>query len=704
MAGKDSYASASALKEYREEYEADFEAFKENMQLAEEDIRMLNGQSWPEKVKKEREDEGRPCLSFNKLPQFVDQTIGANRRNKPQIRVSLSDGAERNMEVRGAKKEMTDAEVMEGLIRQIQYASKASIAYDTAMEHMASHGWGHFRILTAYVGDDTFDQEIKFAAVRNPLSVIWDAGAEEYTREDALHCYISSAVPEASFKKQYPTAAILSFDKADPVWGKHWKQSKSILVCERFSRVPETKTLLRMSDGSVFYLDEKFEMVKDELAQAGVVVQRDRKVKIYTVKWCKMTGADILEENVFPSQYIPVIPMWGKELCVDGRYIYRGVIRHAHDAQRQLDYQRTAGIEGVALQPKAPIIVGKSQVKGFEALYETANKKNHAYLPYNDDINPNPPQRSVGPQVPVAAAALAQQAENDLYGVIGKYPPSLGDRTSEESGRAIIARQNQANDIDFVYPDNAARSVEHAGRILVDMIPRTYDTERLVRIRGEDDSVSEITINKRIVDQQSGQEVVLNDLTVGKYGVTVSVGPTFATQRMESAQWLMDFASAVPAAATAAPDLIARAQDTPIAEKLAERLKKTVPPQLLADDEQEEKTPEQMQQEQMAMQMQQQAMQAEQAEIEAKLAKAEADKADAAATIAMAEAKQAEAQAKMMALAAGPPPGTTEPPQTPADAGVSVSGPSMEELRDLVRDTVADAIAEFHLQTQGPPQ
>lgn len=728
---KGTYSAAADLAEAREEYTADLEAFQENIDKAVADIDMLHGENqWPEAIKQKRESERRPCLTFNKLPQFVDQTIGANRRNAPQIRISASDGLVRKLETwdrmqareqmqpdingmppRLPGREIEAPEVMAGLIRDLEVRGRANVARMTAMKHSVSHGFGHYRLLTKYVDDESFEQTITYGAVRNPLSVLWDAGSNEYTREDAHHCWITSAMPEASFKKKYPGAAILTFEAAEHAWLGEWRKGSDIIIAERFWKVPEEKTLLLMTNGQLFEYSEDFEAVKDELAMQGITVARERKVSSHKVMWRTMTGADVLDEREFPSRYIPVIPVWGKEICVAGRYIYRGVIRHSHDGMRQYNFQRTAAIEAAALQPKAPFMIGASQIGEYRAIWETANTDNHAYLPYDDSKNVNMPQRSAPPQLNQAAVALAQVAENDLYGTIGKYPPSLGDRTAaDESGRAIIARQNQANDIDYEFPDNLGWSVEYEGRILVDMIPRLYDTERIITVRGIDDSEAKVKINVRVRDEQTGREVILQDIK-GKYDVSVTVGPTFATQRMEAAESMLDFAKNVPNAGPAIGDLVAKNTDWPngASDAVAKRLKKviqTTMPGILDEEDQEPPTPEQQQAMAMQQQMQEQAMQAQHAEIEAKLAKAEADKADAAATIKMAEAKEAEAQYKMMALAAGPPPGTqTGPQQTPANAGVSASGlpATREDLDNFIRDRVADALAEFTIQSQAQP-
>ena len=175
----------------------------------------------------------------------------------------------------------------------------------------------------------------------------------------------------------------------------------------------------------------------------------------------------------------------------------------------------------------------------------------------------------------------ASIAADDLKAVTGIHDASLGAPGNETSGRAILMRQREGDVGTFVYIDNLARAIRHAGRILVDLIPHIYDTERTMRILGEDGGETFAVINQAALGPDG--PVVLNDLSAGKYDVEVTTGPSFSTKRIEAAESMMAFVQAVPPAAALIGDLIARNMDWPGAEAIAERLRKALPPGIDGD-------------------------------------------------------------------------------------------------------------------------
>jgi hypothetical protein len=240
---------------------------------------------------------------------------------------------------------------------------------------------------------------------------------------------------------------------------------------------------------------------------------------------------------------------------------------------------------------------------------------------------------------PVASQAVAmevQMSAEDMKGTTGIYDASLGATSNEKSGVAIRERKMEAQTNTSVYADNMVKAITQTGKILVSMIPKVYDTQRVIRILGEDDQEKQVLINSLMV--ANGQYVPVNDLTMGSYDVRISVGPSYETKRQEASEGMMAFLQAVPQAAPMVADLIAKMQDWPESDRVAERLRKALPPGLAEEEEQQ--SPEAMQAAQMAQQQQAQAMQQQQAAMQMEMAKAEAEIRKA-----QAEAKEAEADA-----------------------------------------------------------
>jgi hypothetical protein len=171
-------ADADFLRLARERYQAGIDADKPNRLRDQEDRCFYKGDQWTDKEKKDR--NGRITLTVNRLPQFVKQVTGEMRQNKPAIRVLPKEEGHEQL-----------AEVYAAIIRHIESISDAHRIYNKAGEQAVVGGIGWFRILTDYLDDSSFDQEIVIKPVRNPLSVVIDPDARERTRRDLNYAFIT---------------------------------------------------------------------------------------------------------------------------------------------------------------------------------------------------------------------------------------------------------------------------------------------------------------------------------------------------------------------------------------------------------------------------------------------------------------------------------------------------------------------------------
>jgi len=384
-------------------------------------------------------------------------------------------------------------------------------------------------------------------------------------------------------------------------------------------------------------------------------VVKVRTVNTHTVKWAKLSGQDVLEgPKDVPSMHIPVVAVVGEEIHVGDRIVRTSVIRFAKDPQQLYNYYASADAEVVALQPKAPYLVTIKQVAGMEAIWAAANDGNKAYLPYTPDEKAPPPQRIPPPVSSNAMQTGMMRAEDDMKATTGIYDAALGGRSNEQSGIAIRQRQLESDISTSIYTDNLAKSIEHAGRIMVDMIPRVYDTDRMMLIMGDDDDQKMVRVNGQEVTigpDGMPQATPVNNLSSGKHTVRVSVGPNYTTRRQETAESMMQFVQAFPAAGQVAGDLIAKSMDWPDADKLAERLKKILPPGMISPEDlppEEQQAMQKQQQQAMASEQEQEQIQRAMisAEIRSKTAKATEDEADAAKS--QAEAQQTQVETAIM--------------------------------------------------------
>lgn len=576
------------LEEARTRYALCLDADSDNHEKALSDLRFLSGDQWDEKDKTRRTLEGRPCLTINKLPTFLHQVTNEQRMNKPGIKVHpVDDNADEET-----------AEVEQGLVRHIEYASNADVAYDTAVNCAAACGFGYFQLTTDYCSPISFDQDIKFKRIRNPLSVRIDPLSQSPDGSDMQFCFIESQMARSEFESMYPDASAnnMSLFQSGSSY-QYWLSDETVLVCEYYRIVKEKATVCLLTDGTSGYEDELAKPLPPE-----VQIKAKRESFRKRIEWFKLTGVDVLERTEIKmspemGQWIPVFPVYGDEIDIEGKPMRSGLVRYAKDPAQMYNYWMTSATEEVAMRNKTPYIGAEGQFEGYEDDWANANTTTFSYLQYKpvtSDGNLAPaPVRQPMADVPTGVLAMAMHAADNIKATTGLFDSSLGARSTANSGKQEIAQQRQGDMANFHYTDNLNRSVRHAGRVIISMIPFYYDSERVVRILGEDDTATHTKINAPIPveDQEINEETgaiktVLNDLTVGTYDVTVSSGPSYDTMRQESAEFFSNAMSSAkdPVTSAVVTYLAMKNQDVPGAEEATEMLKKLIPANILPPD------------------------------------------------------------------------------------------------------------------------
>lgn len=530
--------SDDILKEAQEAFDLAAENESDNRRDYEADIRFAQlEEQWPETVRKQRELEGRPCLTVNMLAPMIRQVVNDARQNKPGITVHPADDAA----------DAETAEILNGIIRNIEQSSNAEVAYDTALECAVAGGFGYFRINTAYTSDDTFDQDIVIERISNPLSVYGDPESAAADSSDWDTAFVVETLSKAAFERQYKGADPVDW-QGDDAWAgmsAPWLDGDHVMVAEYWRREETMRQVVLLSTGEVVDAGE-YAANKDILDAIGVTVQGEREVRSKKVVQRVLSGAEELKKVEWAGKYIPIIPVYGSEVNLNGKRHFRSLIRSAKDSQRMRNYWRTTSTELVALAPKAPFIGRKGAFETDAGKWATANTQSHAYIEYDGN---DAPLRSSFAGIPAGALQEALNASDDIKSIVGIYNSSLGARSNETSGVAIQARDAQADTGTFHFIDNLSRGIRHAGRVLLDLIPSVYPVPRVLRIIGPDGKPSLKTVNeetmepeidpatgKPMQDPETGQiaqVAKIYDLTSGKYDLVVKAGPSFASKRDE---------------------------------------------------------------------------------------------------------------------------------------------------------------------------
>jgi hypothetical protein len=269
------------------------------------------------------------------------------------------------------------------------------------------------------------------------------------------------------------------------------------------------------------------------------------------------------------------------------------------------NFWRTSMTESVALAPKAKWLLAEGQDEGHENEWAMANIKSTPVLRYKQkDIEGQPapvPVRLQPEPPPTGIMEAAGAISADLQMVLGIMDPNQLP-SGNISGKALQGQQNQVDLSNFHFYDNMTRSIRHTGKIILDLIPKIYDTQRVMRIIGSDGQPDMTTINET---NEIGE--VLNDVTVGEYDVVMDTGPGFQSRRQQAVESMMPLLTGNAELFKIAGDLVFRNMDFPGADVIADRLaamnpmaqideKSEIPPQVQMQMAQSKQMIEQLQQ------------------------------------------------------------------------------------------------------------
>lgn len=621
------------LLRIHERYKTMTEADRDNRSAAMDDLKfaLVPGHQWTENEKRDRGD--RPAYEFNKIRVTGKRIVNSMRANRPQGKVrAVEDGDKKT------------AEAMEGICRNIWAVSDGDTVSDYAAEYQVFAGMGAWRVVVDYADDDAFEQDIRVEALQNPFCLYADPAASDPVKRDAMDWMLTERISKSEYERRWPKAEVVEFEESEFDDAVDWQSDEMVRICEYWYKEPVSRTIMLLSDGRTIGDDDLDPETAAALKAGQLQIVKSRDVKAWDIYMCIASGDAIVEGPVrFAGKHFPFIVIYGEWTVVDGAPKWCGITRFAKDAQRSYNYTRTAITETIASAPQAKYVMTPEQLTGHEANWQRAHAKNFPFLLYNADPKaPGAPQRMGGADVPVALIQEMQIASEEIKAVTGIFDASLGSKSNETSGRAINARQAQGEIATFNYQDNLAKGIKRTWEILIDLIPRIYDTQRQVRILGVDGADKTMTVNAP--DPQTGE---LIDLSRGKYDCAVTVGPSFGTQRQEAAETYMQLVQANPAIFPLAGDLIFKSMDLPYSDQISERLKAMLPPQIQALISGNKPVPPEVQAimaqaEQAMAQVQQQSQLVQQAGAEVEQGKAEVEKA-----IADLETKRAQFEASV---------------------------------------------------------
>lgn len=550
------------------------------------DIRFLfadpdDQEQWDANVRARRQIAGLPMVTINKVHTHWLHVVNQMKANLPAITVKPT----------GDEATYESAQIYGSVIRNIQVESRASTAYKIAAQFQVGGGMGYWRLTTEYADDNSFDQVIRIKQVPDPLSVVLDNNIKAQDGSDAEWGFIFEDIPRDKAERKYPRIKLPVGGGSNLDGVQSWIMKDAVRTANYYEVETRKEWLYAITndDGSTRFVRES-DMEANERAlmaaaskeESDIVMRRrvdKKKVRLYV-----LVGEAIAEKGTWAGSYIPIIRVPGEEVVIEGRLDRKGLTRYQKDAQRAYNYNASASLEYGALQSKSPYIAPVEAIEGLENYWASANTQNHSYLPYNHaDENGNPIPKPERQQPPSSAPAYLdgmQVAERELMMSSGQYEATFSEQGNEVSGVSITKRQKQGERVTYHFPDALNDALRYTGVQLIDLIPKVYDTRRVMRIMAEDGEEQTVVIDPKAQqalqmqeDSQLNRVRAIFNPSVGRYEVVVDAGPSYDTKREEAFEALTNLIVGNPAMAQVIGDLYMAVADFPIADKLRERMR-----------------------------------------------------------------------------------------------------------------------------------
>jgi hypothetical protein len=482
--------------------------------------------------------ENKPKFEVNKIMLAVIRIVNEYRNNRITVDYVSKDGTPNERM----------AEVCDGLYRADEQASVADEAYDNAFEEAVGGGIGAWRLRTVYEDEENDEddrQRIRFEPIFDAdSSVFFDLNAKRQDKSDAKYCFVVTSMTRESYKETYnddPT----DWPKVIHQYEFDWSTPDVVFVAEYYKIEEKTETIriFKAIDGTEErYTTSDFkndETLEETLLAIGHTEIRQKRVKRMRVRKYIMSGGKVLEDaGYIAGKCIPIVVVYGKRWFVDNIERCMGAVRLAKDAQRLKNMQLSKLGEISALSSVEKPILVPEQVAGHQVMWAEDNLRDYPYLLVNPITSADggttisgPVAYTKSPSIPPAMAALLSLTESDMQDILGNQQ-GADKMVSGISGKAVEMIQTRVDMQTFIYMSNFAKGMKRCGEIWLSMAKEIYteDNRKMKTISPAGDA-SVVELMQPMVDQETGEIKMANDLSSASFDVVADVGPSSSSKR-----------------------------------------------------------------------------------------------------------------------------------------------------------------------------
>lgn len=609
--------------------------FQDNITAAKADMKFLCQDQWDDFERGEFKRLFKPAMTFNKLYDAVKKIVGEERKNKPDLLVRSLTGR--------ATEEQIDLRA--DLVRTISYQSQNELVFQEVFKQQLMMGWGAFEVGIEYESPHSFNKVIRFRIVQDPTRISFDPGATKPHKGDGNFCSRAHYFNREQFAATFPYIENpVSYTDKRAVQDLPWQTKEGIVVCDYAQKDWYSFKALLLSNGETVSeeewkrLNKEFE-IKKQLAESTEIVRQmildgiphvvgERQSEDYRITIYRLTQDQIIDFNHWPSKQLPLIYADGDSVFIEGKQFTQSFIHKAKDAQKFINYVASETAAEIKNRRREQwLMTPDNLVSPYDKMWLNPESQQGALVAKPDPKTQQMPQKMPAWEISQGLLEQYQRGSMDIKEILGFHDEMSGQESNAQSGVAVANRQLASSMSAYVFRDNLNQAIEQAGRLVLDLLPNVYgDKNRHMIISKPDGSTKPIVLNQSVEDD-NGNEKVLNELVPGDYDVEIDTGPSFAVQKQQALELFMGLVQTNPQLFPLVADLIAKNLDIQYMPQVVERFKTLVPPAILAKEEglpppkpqpdpQQQMMQLQAQMQQMEMQIKMQEMQAKEKQIQ----------------------------------------------------------------------------------------
>lgn len=591
-----------------------FSYFRENNQHYEIDTKFVydeDGQ-WTAQEISEYRQEFKPRMSFNMAPRFILNLQGEFASNTPALQSRALDNSTASQ---------ARIDLSEGITRKISFDSRNNIIYQTTFGCALSGGYGAYGTEVVPETVMSFNLIPRFYLIQDPTTCFWDPSARDPDKGDGALCGRSFTMSKDEFKSRFPDVeAPESYSAANSFSRSFsWLTENDIVVVDYYEKEYFKRHIAQLSDGAVMDFDKAEELVERSTNIANKIkklsenslepiqsqqipkleIVKDGMVDDFKIVFYRAVKGQIIDRSEWDGKKLPIIFQPGVSRWVDGKEKTISFIHWMKDAQRAYNYSRSEYMYRLKLTRYEPFLLSEGMAQGHEREWKEAHRA-RAALFYKEVPSGKIPVRQPPQEVPQSLLAASNQSLSDMQNTTGRFEANLGAQGNETSGVAIQSRQAPGNMNAFQFFENARLAIESGARVISDLLPKLFDTERNVSVQQDNGKIISKTINVKDDDDTS--------LPLEELNIQITVGSSFEQQQAQAVEQLLSLVSALPPLGAVVPDLVVENLNIKNAPQLVKRIQDFVlNPMMVA---QESGDPQKIQQAQAQTQQQQQVQQA----------------------------------------------------------------------------------------------